>query len=338
MNALSRTRSRPRVLATHRFPSRSSNREVTDPRRRAPRGASSSHHAVAETQDGTGRRPDPDVRVAVLEHGQRLNVGKRRWNTRRRHRRSGPPDDTLVSSNPQRAVLIRQQAVDLPVRQALHDRRDASSAKVDESRVARAKPHLARRRVCNGYDNGLGKHRRIRDDFEPATNLAHGAGAHRRCQQAAIASTGHRGDERVGRRIVRPDGDKLVGAIAQQRRTRQSDPKVAVGVCHQSEDGAQRGLPVDQRLHHAERHAVEANQALLRAQPQIAVGRLRDGIDQAARKPLLAAPDIVDVLRHVPMRVNRTRRLQRAQHEGHDQAWQHTPTGGGPTGGTRTSQ
>ena len=95
--------------------------------------------------------------------------------------------------------------------------------------------------------------------------------------------------------------------VTQQLSVLKKDPQTALSIRCQAEHGVRReqvriGVIID-----PERHAVEAHQAIRRAEPQVSVSRLGDRVYSAARVPLFAGPTVVNVLFHQPVRIESMR-------------------------------
>src|SRR4051794_18159149 len=88
-----------------------------------------------------------------------------------------------------------------------------------------------------------------------------------------------------------------------------------------------------------ELHAIEAEQAGLRGQPEISIAGLADGEDGAARQSLLRMPDAMHVLSECPVRMERAgsrgrRDEHNAERQPDDQGGVYLRTAG--SGGSRS--
>src|SRR4030095_11757886 len=97
-----------------------------------------------------------------------------------------------------------------------------------------------------------------------------------------------------------------------QRWTQHANPQTSVSVGRQIENcsiGPSYQLEV---------HSVEANQSGLRADPKIAVVRLRDGVYGPSWKSILRTPPVLQILRHCAIRIDRICGLEKRSHEDED--------------------
>ena len=101
----------------------------------------------------------------------------------------------------------------------------------------------------------------------------------------------------VGQLAVPPTGKPFIG----------SDPEPAVTRGEQTSNGPAGQMLLIRRLPFDAAHTVESLQAEFGADPQIAIGRLRNGVDRAFEKPLADRPCLVRVLVDVEGWIQRER-------------------------------
>lgn len=118
----------------------------------------------------------------------------------------------------------------------------------------------------------------------------------------AISPSGGHGD--TGSRLLQVQRglEEVTGAVPEQRGPAETDPQIA-GVVRRDAQGLterllqrkSRGPPALDQL---KGEPVEANEARFRANPQVAVGGLSDGVDRAAGKTFVRSPMVANILGH----------------------------------------
>src|SRR6185295_657984 len=78
-------------------------------------------------------RTNPDVGVAIFDHGQCLNLTQRRSQSRSCNFDTIPASHSIVGTDPQLFISNWQEAIDFSVRQRLSDTRNISMRCVEES-------------------------------------------------------------------------------------------------------------------------------------------------------------------------------------------------------------
>lgn len=96
-----------------------------------------------------------------------------------------------------------------------------------------------------------------------------------------------------GRRQV----DELSLVIPEEAGALQAYPQIAVSVRGKSKNRSDSASRIAKPLDRQKIQAVKTEQALLRSDPQIPVGGLRQSVDRAAEKPILTAPMVASILR-----------------------------------------
>ena len=182
--------------------------------------------------------------------------------------------------------------------------------------------------------------RRRRQGLESSAALAQRAAAHRRQEQPAVAATHHRGHERVRQRRVGRHRCERAVAVTQQCRPGDANPETPVSIRDEAQNRPD-GWLARHRMAAAGVNVMPSKRTRPFSAPihRYPSGRLRDGVDGTTGKPLLAAPFVAHVLRHVPRGIHRVRR--RHQEGGRDdgqQPCQARARRTWATGGTRTSQ
>ena len=234
-------------------------------------------------------RAHPHVRVPVAEQGQRLHAAERLRHPVRRELGAVPAHDAAIGADPQLPIGERHQAVDLAVGQAGQQCVEAAVADAVEARVARAQEQRAVGRLGHRQDD------RARDAREPdaleALAVAHEQAAHLRVHdELAVAAHGHRRD----RHLARVGGERHAleagVAVAQQRGLIGAQPEAAGLVHLDAENVWAAGRDGSRAAQQSELRAVEADEAALGAEPEVAVLALCDRVDAAAREAVFGAP------------------------------------------------
>ncbi len=225
-----------------------------------------------------------------------------------------------------------KDAVDFAVGQPFRNRHHAAGALREQAGLARAHPdgavarfrHRNHRRPPHLIARGQGLHVVARVPHRPVNQAGQ--------EHVAVLRRRHGGDARLGfgergHRVF--EGTVVVLADAGPLL---AHPQVALAVDGQPEHVCHRRRGGIRRLDQAEAHAVEPHEPFFGADPEIAVGRLRERRDHTAGEALLDAEVVAEILRHRAIRVGRAREPRQAHHrQQHDE-------GAEATAGTRTSQ
>ena len=273
------------------------------------RGAHAHEAGAVEARQPVGRA-DPDGAVAVgddgAHRGSRHAVGRLEAAEvlpgRQRHHaaRGADPDRPVAIDDHGRAELVGHlPAFDEAVKPPAVEPHDLGEPHADQRAVGQldqfAEAFVRHAVVGPVVDDGAVPDRR--DD--PAADGPHRA-------VARLEEIGHAGrPQAVGRAVVRE------AAVGQPRHARQrADPDRAVAGGDERGDEAV-GQAVGALAVDGEVDAVEARQALVGADPQRAVGRLRDGAHRVLRQALLLGPAAVAVLAELFGRVQGQRGSRR---------------------------
>ena len=240
-----------------------------------------------------GHRPQP----AVAREAQHRDV-EPRLAVGRRHRLEAAAvehRDLGLGADPHPAGAVAGQALDLPAAQAGHRHGvEAPLVQPPQPAVDRAHPQRAGR-VLGEERQGVAR-RTV--DVPGAVRVA-AAPDHR----AVIDD-----EDRLAAARSRQEGFEIeraaAGPFALEGPAPHRGQRAVVGV------GPQRAGAVDEQVLDAgvrqrrrvvgiegdEAQPVEAEQPVLRPDPQVAVGRLGDGVDEAGGQPAIGAPDVDDVV------------------------------------------
>ena len=262
------------------------------------------HPAVRiDAQQPTGSRGDPEVLIAVARKAQRRCGSQRGRHPRLRDLRAVPPRHAAVRPDPHLAGRRGEQAVDLQVGQTVDMATDVRPADPEDAGVPAAEPELAVRGLRDRDDEG----RQLagnRDGIEATAAVRQGAVGERREQHPAVLASSHRGNDRARRALVPDQVVELARAMADEADAAEARPQAAIrGGGHPEHRWP--GVRARPGVHQPERQPVEAHEALLGADPEVAVRRLGYRVDGAPGESGLAAPVIAQVLGEPALRVER---------------------------------
>ncbi len=261
------------------------------------------HAKGIETQKPP-RSTNPEIRPAIHAHRQSRNVSQARGDPFRREFRPVPAHDAPVCAHPHIPVPDGKDHVDLPVRQSFRYRTDAPPGQVEEALSLGPHPDRAVLRLPHGSDRGAhGQESPGGDGLEPIPGPAQRAIHYSRHHDRAIPSARHRGDG-ILRRLERTHGLELAVAIPNDLGSAEPHPQVALGVCGESQDLGDEWCRPARIGKRSERLSVEAQEAPVRADPEVAVDGLADSLYRPAGESLLRPPAIAHVLRHRAVRVH----------------------------------
>jgi hypothetical protein len=150
----------------------------------------------------------------------------------------------------------------------------------------------------NGYTVHIFRGFNILELSIPITDCA---GLNSPQKQVTFTVEGHRGECGLLLQTITNNGIlELSFAITEQMRSVKSDPKVSFSIRHKSAHSANRRRVRKGSLNQGESKPIEADEAPLRSDPEVAIMRLADGIDGSPDESSVCSPLIVNVLRHCP--------------------------------------
>ena len=192
----------PRALPTQRLPSRSSKSADTAPRGRPSRAASADTPAALTRSSSPAAVPTQTFDPRSLTIASACTLASAAGTPAVVI--SVPVQRTTPLSVPIHSFLVvaRQQAVDLAIRQPLARCARAASPRRLTSPASRVPSQTSPVRRVGDRDHDRGRQGRgKRQGLEPSAAIAHRAAAHRREEQPPVATTDHRGHERVRQRV-----------------------------------------------------------------------------------------------------------------------------------------
>ena len=173
---------------------------------------------------------------------------------------------------------------------------EAAGAHLERADIAGADPDRPVARFGERDRERVGELRRRQNGCDPFAVGAHESAAKAGQDRAAHLIAAHRREPRFVLNDRRNHVLEAAVAIPRQPRTLQANPQRAVGVGRETEHAGDRQRRSRRARLGTELQTVEANQSLLRADPEIAIRRLRDRRHGAAGKSLRGAPAVADVL------------------------------------------